>query len=361
MDEEATPVPSSDGGCISDTQPKELLATEGNGRTTAVTIGNETLNEIPSTETTLDSTEENKEDEVNQNHGQLEKRYSNKYMHRPEPPNCPPPPRQEIGMLPLGPPPSYIPSVCSNEHADDGDDEDENDEDEDEKNIDDCIAPPYSKIKGGILLHKSSVRDPDRATKHVTFGKLPRRRGDDPDPCLLVIMLIVFLISTVGLLLSMLVIKGTIKVPCACRENDDTVKSSNFLECPVGWILFEDSCYGMVTMEPRNYTLARESCFQHGGYVVSLESEIENFWFVKNIVKPRKNYFGDKLHELFIGIKPGNLSAWESGEKVIYKNDAHLLDTCYTVHADKTWNATNCAFQRAFYCERAKLQISTKY
>lgn len=272
---------------------------------------------------------------------------------RPGPPKCPPPLIQEMPMLALGPPPSYIPQINSPKEE----------KEEMEENGDD-FSPPL-RMKVGILLHKNSVRNPDQPVKHVTFGKLPRRRGDDPDPCLLIIVLIVFLIAAVALVLCILVVKGTIEVPCHCREKDGVMNSQQYAAdnqlsvCPVGWVSFQDSCYGMSSLERRNYTAARESCFQYGGYLVSLESKLENFWFVQNIVIPRKHYLGDD-DELFIGIKPGHSYTWESRRPFDFQNNlkgSNSLGFCYSIHSNNgTWYATDCALELAFYCERAKLK-----
>ena len=293
--------------------------------------------------------------------------------NRPKPPSLPPPnltepgdvsesreiTEQKIPMVPIGPPPSYIPT----HHDSNDEDEDEEDDDDDLDETEDYSEQIHKK-KSGILFHKNSVRDPDRVPKQVTFGKLPRRHGDDPDPCLLIILFVVFLIAVVGMVLVCLVIKGVLKVPDKnCDSNNSQQNNvcllSQLSACPFGWVLYEKSCYGIPLLETRNYSQARNVCFQHGSYPVSLETKRENDWFLNNI-KRQRDFLYQNDNPLFIGIRPASIMTWESTKQFEFENNLHesfVANSCYSLYSNGTWQPTSCEMELTFYCERAKFQI----
>ena len=235
-----------------------------------------------------------------------------------------------------------------NQNNNEGDDED------------DCNDPEKGGVPKGILRYRSSVRDPNAAGKKVTFGALPRRQGD-ANPCIVLVLVVVFIISIISFLLVLMVIKGSIKTSCSCTDDikkTQTAFRESTLNCPVGWSVGEQSCYGFATPSSQAYNDARLSCAKHGAYILSLETKEEADWFMRNILQPREEYDAS-VSEVFLGIKPRSEKtnySWESN-KMFYDWKRNIPEAgdnkCFVILKDR-WKITNCTVKYAFYCEKPK-------
>ena len=271
---------------------------------------------------------------------------------------------EKISSPPTNAPPVFIPMSeplfkDDNPKAENGSSDDEdNDGNEYITNED---GDSKTGAPRGILRYRASVRDPNAAEKKVTFGALPRRHGDT-NPCIVLVLVVLLIVSIVAFLLILMVIKGSIKTTCSCKDDirkAQTAFQESALHCPVGWSVGKQSCYGSASQSKQTYSDARLLCAEHGAYILSLETKEESDWFTRNILQLRRQY-DTTVSSIFLGIKPRSDKKnyyWESNN-IFYDWQRNLPEagngTCFVVSNNDQWMTVNCTVAHPFYCEKPK-------
>ena len=234
-----------------------------------------------------------------------------------------------------------------------------------------------------ITLESHIKGPPDTPFAHEEFDSFPiytppQEIGTrtERNSCLLYVsVFLASMIAIVAFLLALFVYKGILSTECTCKTGlkqelhkyiDEQVAR---LDCPVGWFRYDTSCYGMTSVGKANFSTAKASCGQYGGYLVSLETEEENNFFLKNILCPR--FYHSQDTSVYLGLHSNSTVkvteyVWESKTQFKFSNfpvshSNNSVDSCFQIDKNGTWIRTNCGWDLSFYCERTTFERKSSF
>ena len=172
--------------------------------------------------------------------------------------------------------------------------------------------------KKNITL-QSHVTEPDVvnyvnvAALSTTATQKEETRKDKSNQCLYILLSVVSIIALALVVIIVVLSTGVLSTDCSCKTQkiqlkqelqkyiDGQVTRTTRLVCPVGWIYYNSSCYGMTTTNSKSFTNAKLSCEQQGSYLISLETKQENIFFVQHILCHRVSLLQN--NGIYLGFK----------------------------------------------------------
>ena len=139
----------------------------------------------------------------------------------------------------------------------------------------------------------------------------------------------------------------------------DAIPCQTITSCPNTWVPFESSCYLFSNAGALHFTEAEQYCRNHSGYLVTIETDLENAFLTDYASRLKIENYWIGLAENIEGEFRWNNSGptptffdWGPGEPNGHQQHENCVDF-YDYANGIHWNDRDCAFDNFPLCEKS--------